>query len=146
MPTPIRCFLFSTLALAAARPLPALNGCLPGDFLDLRGQARIQIANDDFTNPFRYRPRCATISEGTVVRFMAVPNFDMHPLFGGTVSNGVPKIDSSSPIGSITSGTQADRPIVGLGEFGYFCDFHYDQGMLGSINVVPELFADGFEP
>lgn len=138
--------LLPVLALIAAPPLAAVNGCLPEHFVDLRGQALVQIANDDFTNPFRYRPRCATISEGTVVRFMAVPNFGMHPLFGGTVSGGMPAIDPSSPIGPITSGTQADRPIVGLGEFGFYCDFHYDQGMLGSIEVVPELFADGFEP
>jgi plastocyanin len=126
-------------------PAAALNGCLDANFIDWRGEALVQIANDDPTNPFRYRPRCATISEGTAIRFQAVPNFGMHPLFGGTVSAGQAHIDPASPIGSITSGKQAERTIFGLGEFPYFCDFHFDQGMMGSIRVVPELFADGFD-
>ena len=31
------------------------------------------------------------------------------------------------------------------GEFPYYCDFHFQQGMLGSVQVVPEWFANGFE-
>ena len=136
------------LVLAAALlPAPgyALNDCLPGAFIDLRGRASIEIANDDPTNPFRYRPRCATIREGTRVVFRALPNFGLHPLFGGAVVNGQALIDPASPIGAITSGKQAERVLVGVGELPYFCDVHYDQGMLGSIQVVPELFADGFD-
>jgi plastocyanin len=135
------------VALAAAAPMPvrALNDCLPGAFVDLRGRASIEIANDDPTNPFRYRPRCATVSEGTRVLFRALPNFGMHPLFGGSVVNGQATIDPASPIGAITFGSEAERVLVGVAEWPYFCDVHYDQGMLGSIRVVPELFADGFD-
>lgn len=133
------------LAAVAPRPALALNDCLPEAFVDLRGRASIEVANDDPTNPFRYRPRCATVSEGTRVLFRALPNFGMHPLFGGTVADGQATIDPTSPIGTITSGTQAERVLVGVGEWPFFCDFHYAQGMLGSILVVPELFADGFE-
>ena len=148
----MKCTLFKRLSLiflSAAGFAPthasALNNCLPSDFQDQRGRADIQIANDDPTNPLRYRPRCVTISEGTRITFRAVPNFGMHPMFGGTVSAGMATIDPNSPIGSISTGTQAERTLVELGEFPYFCDVHFDQGMSGSIRVVPELFADGFD-
>ncbi|MBX3725247.1 MAG: hypothetical protein KF823_04945 [Xanthomonadales bacterium] len=143
-----RAVLAGLVLLAAGlscRSAFALNGCTDGAFVDRRGQAMVEIANDDPTNPFRYRPRCVTVSEGTVVRFRAVPNFGMHPLYGGTVNGGQAVIDPGSPIGSITSGKQAERLLVGPGEHPYFCDFHFAQGMMGSIRVVPELFADDFE-
>ena len=123
----------------------ALNNCLDADFADRRGRAELVVANDDPTNPLRYRPRCATVSEGTRIVFRAAPNFGMHPLYGGIVSGGVAMIDPTSPIGSINSGTESERVLVASGEFPFFCDFHYAQGMLGSLRVVPQLFADGFD-
>ena len=123
----------------------ALNDCLPVDFQDRRGLAEIRIANDNPTNPYAYRPRCVTISEGTRVEFAAIPNFGMHPLYGGTVSGAQATIDPSSPIGAFTSGDQGARVLVDAGEFPYFCDFHFASGMKGSIRVIPQLFADGFD-
>jgi plastocyanin len=123
----------------------AMNGCLVADFVDRRGLAQIQVANDDPTNPFRYRPRCVTVSEGTHVVFRATPNFGMHPLYGGTVSGGVATIDPDSPIGSNGIGNEVDRLLSDTGEFPFFCDVHYAQGMAGSVRVVPELFKDGFD-
>ena len=123
----------------------ALNNCADADFLDRRGHAEIVIANDDPLNPHRYRPRCATISEGTRVVFQATPNFGSHPLYGGTVSGGIATIDPESPIGSINTGTEAERTLVEWGEFPFFCDFHYSMGIMGSIRVVPEMFRDGFD-
>ena len=123
----------------------ALNDCLDADFQDRRGLPELLIVNDNPTNPFVYRPRCATISEGTRVRFRAIPDFGMHPLYGGIVTGGQATIDPTSPIGSITSGKEAERILVDAGEFPYFCDFHFASGMKGSIRVVPQLFADGFD-
>ena len=123
----------------------ALNNCADADFLDRRGYAEVTIANDDPLNPHRYRPRCVTISEGTRVVFQATPNFGSHPLYGGIVSGGVATIDPESPIGSINTGTEAERTLVERGEFPFFCDFHYSMGMMGSIRVVPEMFRDGFD-
>jgi plastocyanin len=123
----------------------ALNNCAEAEFQDQRGRAGIQIANDNPTNPFAYRPRCVTISEGTVVTFRANPDFGMHPLYGGVVSGGQVTIDPASPIGSISSGTEADRLLVDAGEFPYFCDVHFGNSMFGSVRVVPQLFADGFD-
>ena len=123
----------------------ALNNCLETDFLDRRGVAELVIANDDPFSPHRYRPRCVTISEGTRVVFRATPNFGSHPLYGGIVDNGVATIDPASPIESITSGTEAERVLVESGEFPFFCDFHFSMNMMGSVRVVPELFANGFD-
>ncbi len=123
----------------------ALNGCLDADFLDRTGRAELVVANDDPTNMFRYRPRCATVSEGTRIVFRAVPTFGHHPLYGGLVAGGTATIDPASPIGSITSGTETVRTLVDSGEFPYFCDFHYSQGMMGSLRVVPTLFGNGFD-
>jgi plastocyanin len=137
--------LLALVAASVPASASALNNCLDADFADRRGQAELVVANDDPTNPLRYRPRCATVSEGTRIVFRAVPNFGMHPLYGGTVTGGVATIDPSSPIGSISSGNEADRVLVVAGEFPFFCDFHYAQGLLGSLRVVPQLFADGFD-
>jgi plastocyanin len=144
----------SALVLAAAlaagslavRQAAAKNSCGPGDFVDYRGQALVTIANNDPGNPYRYRPRCALISAGTTVRFVATPGFGSHPLYGGAVENGTPTMDPASPIGSINGGTSADRVLPETGEFPFFCDYHYDMGMQGSILVVPEtIFVDGFD-
>ena len=66
-------------------------------------------------------------------------------VYGGVVAAGQATIDPDSPIGSMTSGTEALRVIVQSGEFPYFCDVHWAQGMTGSLRVVPQLFADGFD-
>lgn len=141
-------FLFAlvviSLGLWSAETL-ALNNCQDGEFLDRTGRAEVEIANDNPSNPFLYRPRCVTVSEGTLITFRAIPNFGMHPLFGGVVDDGVATIDPTSPIGSISSGTEAERLWFGSGEFPYFCDVHFGTGMMGSIRVVPQLFANGFE-
>ncbi|MGB0133425.1 hypothetical protein [Dokdonella sp.] len=123
----------------------ALNSCQDGDFADMRGEAVVRIANDDPTNPFRYRPRCVIVSEATRVEFRALPNFGMHPLYGGTVTGSMATFDPASPIGPFTSGTQGDSMLMSSGEFPFFCDFHFTSGMMGSIRVVPELFAEGFD-
>jgi plastocyanin len=137
------------LSLAIAGLMPGIvlaeNGC-SDLWSDYRGAALVEIANDDPGNPFRYRPRCAMIVAGTVVRFRAIPEFGNHPLFAGTIENGKPVVDPDSPIGSITSGTEAERVLPEAGEFPYFCDFHYASGMQGSILVLPQVvFADGFD-
>jgi plastocyanin len=133
------------LMLVASGPLMALNNCLPENFLDRRGRDDVVIANDQPGSPFLYRPRCVTVSAGASVSFRAVPDFGSHPLFAGTVSGGVATPDPASPIGAITSGTQTAVVFPQAGEFPYYCDFHFSQGMLGSVRVTPEWFANGFE-
>lgn len=133
------------VALCLSQAVDALNNCLATDFQDRHGLSEIQIANDNPGNAFIYRPRCVTISEGTRVHFVAIPDFGMHPLYGGTVSGGQVNIDPESPIGSLTSGGEGDRVLIESGEFPFFCDFHFAAGMMGSIRVIPQLFSDGFD-
>lgn len=131
--------------LALAPAAPALNNCLPGNFVDRRGQDDVVIANDQPGNPFLYRPRCLTVSAGARVLFRALPDFGNHPLFAGTVNGSTATFDPTSPIGTITSGPERTVTFPAPGEFPYYCDFHFQQGMLGSVQVVPEWFANGFE-
>lgn len=134
-----------TLLLLAPCPALALNNCLPENFLDRRGRDDVVIANDLPGNPFLYRPRCVTVSAGASVLFRALPGFGNHPLFAGSVSGGVATFDPGSPIGSITTGEEQAVTFTQPGEYPYYCDFHYAQGMLGSVRVAPEWFANGFE-
>ncbi|MCB1588449.1 MAG: hypothetical protein KDI56_06070 [Xanthomonadales bacterium] len=129
--------------------LPAVawgaNGCLPTDFQDRRDQSLLIIANDNAGNPLQYRPRCARVSAGTTILFQAIPNFGMHPLFAGDVVGGTATFDPTSPIGSATTGTEHMVVLDEPGEYPYYCDFHFLQGMQGSILVDLSLFSDGFE-
>lgn len=138
-------WLTTVAGLLGTAPAAALNNCLSENFVDRRGLDDVVIVNDQPGNPFLYRPRCLTVSAGARVIFRAVPNFGNHPLFAGIVSGGVATPDPTSPIGSITSGTEATVAFPDVGEYPYFCDFHFSQGMLGSVQVVPEWFANGFE-
>ena len=133
------------VGLALAPAAPAFNNCLPGNFVDRRGQDDVVIANDQPGNPFLYRPRCLTVSAGARVLFRALPDFGNHPLFAGTVNGSTATFDPTSPIGTITSGPERAVTFPAPGEFPYYCDFHFQQGMLGSVQVVPEWFANGFE-
>lgn len=137
--------LLTVTLLQMAAPALALNNCLPENFVNRRGLDDVVIANDQPGNPFLYRPRCLTVSAGARVIFRALPNFGNHPLFAGTVSGGVATPDPGSPIGSMISGTENSVVFADAGEFPYYCDFHYNQGMLGSVQVVPQWFANGFE-
>ena len=139
--------LLALLLLFAADQGQALNNCLPADFAasDQRANNPLVISNDNPSNPFLYRPRCALIAAGTTVIFRALPNFGMHPLFAGTVSGGTGTMDPTSPIGSATSGKEHSAFMLESGEFPYFCDFHLTSGMFGSLLVVPQLFSAGFE-
>lgn len=130
---------FFAVALVAVAPAHALNNCTT--FSDLRGQSLVVVN----TIGFRYSAACIRISTGTTVRI--VSEFGSHPLYGGTVSGGNATIDPGSPIGPFVQGQQAEVQLQAVGEFPYFCDFHYGMGMMGSILVEPAgpLFADSFE-
>ena len=133
-------------AVVASSGAEAENNCFAGDFVDLRGLQQIVVANNDPGNTYKYRPRCAKVTAGTVVRFEAIPSFGVHPLYGGTIEDGMPVMDPGSPIGSILSGTSAERLLDTAGEFPFYCDAHYTLGMQGSILVLPEqIFVNGFE-
>lgn len=132
--------LACVLAASSAVPVRAANNC--STFADLR--ARTVVTVNTVTGQNRYSPACVMVSVGATVTFNS--NFGNHPLYGGLVTGGVATIDPASPIGAHNSGT-APVSIVftQLGEFPYFCDFHFDDGMMGSVLVDPATFDDGFE-
>jgi len=130
---------FVAIVLLMPAPARALNNCTT--FGDYRDRSLVTV----MTQGFRYSPACARISQGATVRI--VSEFGSHPLYGGTVSGGNATIDPASPIGPFVQGLQAEVQLNTLGEFPYFCDFHYGMGMMGSILVEPEpvMFGDSFE-
>ncbi len=132
--------VLAVILVFLSSPVAALNNC--SDFIDLRSRRNITINTAPGQN--RYSPSCVRVAVDTSVTFNS--DFTTHPLYGGLVSGGVATIDPASPIGAHNSGT---APVIvtltALGEFPYFCDFHYTQGMLGSIVVDPAFFDDGFE-
>jgi plastocyanin len=135
-PTPK--FVLAMTALALAAPVRALNNC--SSFSDLRGRD-IVIVNEVAVN--RYSPACIRISQGAFVRFNV--DFVSHPTFGGLVSGGTATFDPTSPIGANTMGDSIDVFFPDIGEFPYYCDFHFLGGMMGSVLVDPILFTNGFE-
>lgn len=118
----------------------AANNC--SQFVDLR--ARTAVAINTVVGQNRYSPSCVLVSIGTTVTFNS--NFGNHPLYGGTVSGGTATIDPASPIGAHGSGSVPVAVTFDqLGEFPFFCDFHFQDGMMGSVLVDPATFDDGFE-
>lgn len=137
----VRCLLLlSLLPALAISPAQALNNC--AEFTDLRSRANVNIVVTP--GQLRYSPSCIRIAVDQRVTFTT--NFGQHPLLGGTVSGGNAAFDPGSPIGQHNSGSS---PVVvtftGTGEFPFYCDFHFTSGMLGSIQVDPAFFSNGFE-
>jgi plastocyanin len=125
------------LLLVTPATAAAANQCTL--FSDLRAASTVTIqsmGND-------YAPRCARVAAGTRVRFQSA--FGFHPLLGGAISGGAPVQDPASPLGPWTNGTQYEVLIEVPAEYPYYCDFHWQDGMFGSLLVVPETFSDGFE-
>jgi plastocyanin len=122
-------------------PAWAANNC--PTFFDYRNTAVVTVVATVGQNA--YSPKCVRIAQGGSVRFTL--NFGSHPTLAGLVpgGGGNPIPDPSSPIGSQTSGSTVDIRFDQAGEFPYFCDFHWDNGMMGSVLVDPVQFADGFE-
>lgn len=137
----VRTFLFAVLA-SGAMPAAAqvVNNCLPTDYVDRRGTSPVTITASTQPGTFRYSPRCVLIDAGTTVRYSL--NFAAHPTIGGRVSSGTGTPDPDSPIGAITSGTEEDVLFTEPRIYGYYCDFHVAQAMMGAIEVP---FVAGFE-
>jgi plastocyanin len=126
--------------LATSARAQVVNNCLPGDYVDRRGTSPVTIGAVTQPGIFRYTPRCIVIDAGTTVNFTL--NFAMHPTIGGRVSGGVGTADPDSPIGAITNGESTAVVFDVPGLYGFYCDFHVPQAMMGAIEVP---FVDGFE-
>jgi plastocyanin len=113
----------------------SINGCADADFQPPMNPGNVVVT---FQN-FAYTPQCLLISPGTNVTFSGVGTdpFMMHPLMPGTVENDVATPAASSPIQPTGSGApqSVTFALPDAGDFGYYCDLHFDGGMFGAIRV-----------
>jgi plastocyanin len=117
--------------------IPTLNGCAPGDYEDLSapGATRTILFGGPAGGQV-YKPKCATIAAGQVVRFQG--NFNSHPLAPGNAASATAG-SPNNPITSVTSGSDPkDFTFAAPGTYPYYCTDHSTGaglGMAGSIHV-----------
>jgi plastocyanin len=114
---------------------PSLNGCADADFQPPGNPNNVVINFQSFS----YTPKCLLIPPGTDVTFsgMGADPFVAHPLQAGTVVSDVATPDPSSPIQPTSSpGVQSVVfTFPSAGDFGYYCNLHFEVGMTGAIRV-----------
>ena len=80
-----------------------------------------------------YAPPCIRVKTGTVVTFEG--SFAIHPLQGGTVTNGIQAADPNSPITLTNTGMSVMFTLSNAGAVPYYCTSHAISGMMGAIFV-----------
>lgn len=115
----------------AADPQGDLAGCTFAGATDATAAATatIEVAKG---GGFDYTPKCLKVKKGTVVTFQG--NSGSHPLRPFTAKGTLP-----NPIPS-TSDADAKATFAAVGAYGYFCQFHGNDGstagMVGAVYVV----------
>jgi plastocyanin len=114
--------------------IPTLNGCKPGDYVDLSaadGERTILIAAAGLT----FSPKCMIVSAAQTVTWQG--SLSAHPLAPGNPADlmaGSP----DNPIPKTTSGSSLDVTFPTAGTFPYHCQLHSfgtGQGMAGAVHV-----------
>lgn len=80
-----------------------------------------------------YEPRCARVSVGTEITVES--DFEVHPLIGGPMVDGIGVPDPESPVPTTESGTSVTFTVPEAGDVPYFCESHFTIGMHGSLYV-----------
>ena len=110
-----------------------VNGCDQLSAVDATGRGEMEIRFGGLEG-YAYRPGCAAVSVGTIVTF--VGDFGAHPLVPGRIEDHHQVIpDDGSPLGSTASGREARFLMAQSGAYGYFCDKHVGEAMVGAIFV-----------
>jgi plastocyanin len=122
-----------------AAPVAGANGaggdaeefpvCTIDDAEDRTGLAALTI----ITNGTLYEPRCARVSAGTEITVES--DFEVHPLIGGPMVDGIGVPDPESPVPTTESGTTVTFVVPEVGDVPYFCESHFTIGMHGSLYV-----------
>ncbi|MCH2172532.1 hypothetical protein MK489_17280 [Myxococcota bacterium] len=108
-----------------------VNGCPLEALVDATGQERVEIRFGGEVG-YRYEPACLAVSPGTRVDF--VGPFDAHPLAVGRIDDqGIPTLEPNSPIQATSEGSRATFDLEHSGVYGYFCDMHVGDAMVGVI-------------
>lgn len=115
---------------------PALNGCSESDYVVLHESLVVIRFGAEFGH--NYSPACLRVAAGTRIRFEGP--MGMHPVEPGRVVDSIP-LDAAGPVPSVASGNSADFVARGVGKFGYFCDIHVAEGMMGAIDVMDPVRA-----
>jgi plastocyanin len=111
-----------------------VNGCSADAFVSDEGPGPARIV---FGDGYHYEPSCLRVRVGRVIRFEGP--FADHPLAAGRIEDGVPveaPADAGHPLGEVLSGLQAEFVADRPGRFGFYCDLHVAESMMGAIDVV----------
>ncbi len=103
--------------------------CTIADADDRTGLAAVTIVS----NGTLYAPRCARVSAGTEITVES--EFEVHPLIGGPMVDGIGMADPESPVPTTESGSTVTFVVPEVGEVPYFCESHFTIGMHGSLYV-----------
>ena len=119
------------VSLAAEQEPPALNGCLEGAFVASRDA--LVVIRFGLELGHNYSPACLRVVAGTRVRFEGP--MGAHPVEPGRIVDSMP-VDADGPVPAMASGESAEFVAGEAGRFGYFCDLHVAEGMMGALEVV----------
>jgi len=122
-----------------------LNGCAAEDFVTTRLASRSATVRFGHEAGHNYRPRCLRVSLGSRIRFEGP--FDAHPLAPGRVEAGIPIDEDTArgPVSEVLGGQSAEFVAATPGRFGYYCDSHVVEGMMGAIEVVESVEVESGE-
>lgn len=118
-------------AMADAAAAPPLNGCTLATAMDRTAVGASRTISFPGTS---YSPKCIKIKLGQTVTWSGA--FGSHPLRAGAIENNTPTAQPGNPIPSVDVGNSRSVTFNAVGEFGYYCDFHWPGGMTGAIYVV----------
>ena len=121
-----------------------LNGCDRGSATELPADdARVPFGG---TFGFAYDPTCVTLGVGAALTF--VGNFAQHPLKPGRIEGDTVVVAANNPIHPTSAGSQATFVFNEPGSYGFFCDTHVHEQMLGAVFVgpPPASIADAASP
>ena len=109
-----------------------LNDCALSTATDLTGIAAVDIG---FTS-IKYTPACFKVTAGTEVTFQGA--FTGHDMWGGEIVADVEVPDAASPfMPPTTTGSSKTFTLGTPGNYGFYCEPHWDVGMKGAAFVVP---------
>ena len=122
----------------------SLNGCDRGSATELEpDDARMPFGG---MFGFAYDPTCVTLAVGAELTF--VGNFAQHPLKPGRIEGDTVVVAPNNPIQPTSTGSQATFVFSEPGSYGFFCDTHVHEQMLGAVFVgpPPAAMAGGTSP
>ncbi len=112
----------------------SLNGCSEATAHDARDRATVVIRFGGVVG-HNFDPACVRVRRGATLRFEGP--LELHPIAPGRVVDGLP-VDEAGPVRSLQVGEIADFVVAEVGAFGFFCDLHVVEGMMGAVYVEPE--------